>query len=131
MRFPTMLKAPLARQALAPTILLLLFALYSLVPRHESSLRSRGTGTPQAHSVKERKAPSLHITSIVQHGHIVELCGTTDKGATVMINGQTAATIFDANSFRYFLGPLPSGTAIATVTVQDHGGGVNTQRLAI
>jgi hypothetical protein len=75
-------------------------------------------------------SPSLHIDSVVQHGHIVELRGSTEPGAVVMINGQTAV-IFDGSTFRHFLGPLPSGTTIVTVTAQDEHGGVNTQQVAL
>ena len=75
--------------------------------------------------------PSLNISDLVQHGHIVEVRGSTDAGAVVMINGQTATTIFEGNSFRHFLGPLPSGTTIITVTSQDQKGGVNTKQVAV
>lgn len=75
--------------------------------------------------------PTLHITSVVQHGHIVEIKGATDAGTTVMINGQPVANIFPENTFRYFLGPLPSGTTIVSITCQDEQGGVNTQQLAL
>jgi hypothetical protein len=73
---------------------------------------------------------ALHIESVIQHGHIIEISGSTDRGAVVMINGQTASTIFGANRFRQFLGPLPSGTTIITVTAQDEKGSVNTQQIA-
>lgn len=75
--------------------------------------------------------PTLHITSVVQHGRIVEIKGATDAGAVVMINGQPVASIFPENTFRHFLGPLPAGTTIVTVTCQDQQGGVNTQQLAL
>lgn len=75
--------------------------------------------------------PTLHITSVVQHGRIVEIKGATDAGAVVMINGQPVASIFPENTFKHFLGPLPAGTNIVTVTCQDEKGGVNTQQLAL
>jgi hypothetical protein len=78
----------------------------------------------------ELRGPALHITSLVEHGDIVEIRGSTDPGAVVMINGQTASTIFGGNEFRHFLGPLPPGTTIITVTSQDERGGVNTARVA-
>jgi hypothetical protein len=74
--------------------------------------------------------PALHIDSLIQHGHIIEISGSSDPSAVVMINGQTASKIFGANRFRQFLGPLPSGTTIITVTAQDEQGGVNTQQIA-
>jgi hypothetical protein len=79
----------------------------------------------------EPAAPTLHVTSIMQHGRIVEIQGTTDPGAVVMINGQPAATIFSGNEFRHFVGPLPAGTSIVSVTSQNDQGGVNTQQMAV
>lgn len=79
----------------------------------------------------EPDSPTLHITSIVQHGRIVEIKGATDAGTIVMINGQPVASIFPENTFRHFLGPLPRGTNIVSITCQDEQGGVNTQQLAV
>jgi hypothetical protein len=73
--------------------------------------------------------PALHSDSVTQYGHIIEISGSTDRGV-VMINGETASTIFGANRFRQFLGPFSSGTTVITVTVQDEQGGVNTQQIA-
>lgn len=84
-----------------------------------------------AFTTSEPVAPTLHVTSIVQHGRIVEIEGTTDPGAIVMINGQPAATIFEGNEFRHFVGPLPAGTSIVSVTSQNDQGGVNTQQMAV
>jgi hypothetical protein len=64
----------------------------------------------------EPHAPTLHITSVVQHGRIIEIKGATGAGAVVMINGQPVASIFPENAFRHILGPLPAGTTIITVT---------------
>jgi hypothetical protein len=98
--------------------------------------RSRPSETTRAGMIaslgeSEPVAPTLHVTSIVQHGHIVEIHGTTDPGAIVMINGQPAATIFEPNEFRHFVGPLPVGTSIITITSQNDQGGVNTQQMAV
>lgn len=76
-------------------------------------------------------SPSLRITDVVQHGRIVEIKGATDTGTVVMINGQPVASIFPENTFRHFLGPLPRGTSIVSITCQDERGGVNTQQLAL
>jgi len=74
--------------------------------------------------------PSLQVSSVVQHGHILEIEGSTDPGAIVMINGEPAATIFPGNSFRQFVGPLPSGTSIISLSSQNEKGGVKTLQLA-
>jgi hypothetical protein len=75
--------------------------------------------------------PALQINAIVKHGRIIEVQGSTDAGAVVMINGQMASTIFDGNSFRHFIGPLPGGISIISVTSQDQQGGVNNQQVAV
>jgi hypothetical protein len=81
-------------------------------------------------SVEPPPSPSVHIDSVIVHGHIIEISGSTGPGVVVMINGQTASTIFGANAFHHFMGPFPSGTTIITVTAQDEQGGVNTQQIA-
>lgn len=95
--------------------------------------RSGGTKANMVHSnlthASTPSVPALHIDTVVLHGHIVEIEGSTDPGAVVMINGETAATLFTGNAFHHFLGPLPFGTAIITVTSQDERGGVNTQQI--
>jgi hypothetical protein len=68
---------------------------------------------------------------VVHHGHIVEIKGSTEPGAVVMINGQPAATFFEGTSFRHFVGPLPTGTTIVTITIQNELGGVTTRQLAL
>lgn len=75
--------------------------------------------------------PALRINLVVQHGHIIEISGSSDPGAVVMINGMPVASLFDGHSFRHFLGPLPSGTSIISATAQDEHGGVNTQRIVV
>ena len=98
---------------------------------HSRTSETTHSGTPASRTSSEPSEPTLHITSIVQHGRIVELHGTTDPGAIVMINGQPAATIFAGDEFRHFIGPLPAGTSIVTITSQNYQGGVNTQQMAV
>lgn len=80
---------------------------------------------------RQPHVPSLHIDSVVQHGDIAEIKGTTDPGVMVMINGQQAAVVFDGNRFHHFVGPLPKGTTILSVTCQNEEGGTVTQKLAV
>lgn len=75
--------------------------------------------------------PVLNVDSITQHGHIVEIKGDTEPGTAVMVNGERAAVIFDGSRFHHFVGPLPDGVTLITVTVQDSEGGVNTKKLAV
>src|SRR5437762_9401720 len=78
---------------------------------------------------RENRIPALNITSITQHGRIIEIQGSTDPGAVIMINGQDVPTLFNENSFRHFVVPLHAGTSIISVTAQDSQGGVNTQQM--
>ena len=118
-------------------VVLLIVGSYLLKrPLQAAQPRSRLSGANHAGTTplfgsSEPAPPTLHVTSILQHGHIVEIHGTTDPGAVVMINGQPASTIFDPNEFRHFVGPLPVGTSIVTITSQNDRGGVNTQQMAI
>lgn len=117
-------------------VVLLIVGFYLLKrPLQAAQFRSRLSGTNHAGTTprlgSEPAAPTLHVTSIVQHGRIVEIQGTTDPGAVVMINGQPAATIFAGNEFRHFVGPLPAGTSIVSITSQNDQGGVNTQQMAV
>lgn len=77
------------------------------------------------------RAPELNIETVVQHGRIFEIKGTTEPGAVVMINGQPAVAIFSGNQFRHFLGLLPKGTTVVSVTCQNEQGGVTTQQIAL
>jgi hypothetical protein len=102
---------------LLPAISLYLFARPSVVGRlwHHPTNRKRA-GTPPVSAVNaEAPGPALHITTVVQHGRIVEIEGTTEPGTIVMINGQAAATIFEGSAFRHFVGPLPAGTTSTVV----------------
>jgi hypothetical protein len=73
----------------------------------------------------------LHVDSITPHGHIVEIRAQTEPGTTVMVNGERAAVIFDGSRIRHFVGPLPDGIILITITAQNDEGGVNTQKLAV
>jgi hypothetical protein len=126
------LPANVSRRTLACTFVIFLSIVGSVL-LHSRRIRRAGV----ANSITTQKGthvvrtPALRVTGIVQHGRIVEIKGSTDAGAVVMINGEAVPTIFDGNEFRHFLGPLASGTSIITITCQNAEGGVNTQRLAI
>jgi hypothetical protein len=82
-------------------------------------------------AIVQPPSPVLNVTSLVQHGRILEITGNTEFGTVVMINGQSAATIFSGNTFKHFLGPLPPGTTVVSITCQNERGGVNTQQVAV
>jgi hypothetical protein len=48
-----------------------------------------------------------------------------------MINGNPVPLLFANSSFRYFIGPLPDGMTMVTITVQDERGGVNTKQVTL
>jgi hypothetical protein len=87
---------------------------------YQSPLRSLGPRTPV-----------LNVESITPYGHIVEIQAETDPGTTVMVNGEKAAVIFAGSRIRHFVGPLPDGITVVTITAQNDEGGVITKRLAV
>ena len=48
-----------------------------------------------------------------------------------MVNGERAAVIFNGSRIGHFVGPLPDGVNVITITAQDEAGGVNTKQIAI
>jgi len=134
----TIIKASKLRWLLVGTVLFsLTLGLYLLKrpllgqQQHSLPIQTNHVRTTAPLGTSEPSPPMLRVTSMVQHGRIVEIQGTTDPGAVVMINGQPAATLFDGNQFRHFVGPLPAGTSIVTMTSQNDQGGVNTQQMAV
>jgi hypothetical protein len=110
---------------------LCLLTRFSVVRRPRPINRTRADKASPPFGISEAPAPVLYINTVVQHGRIVEIEGTTEPGTIVMINGEAAATIFEGNAFRHFVGPLPAGTTMIAITCQNEHGGVNTQQLAV
>ena len=77
---------------------------------------------------KERVELALAIDPFVQHGHVIEVTGTTETGARVMVNGKEVPIISDDGTFHYFTPPLPNGESLITVTAQNAKGAVNTHQ---
>jgi hypothetical protein len=75
-------------------------------------------------------APKLQISDVRQTGQVVEIKGTADCNAAVMINGERVPLIFDRCGFKHFL-LLPDGPSTIAVTAQGPAGGVNTQLLKV
>jgi hypothetical protein len=98
--------------------------------RHSGTLASFAARPNNAPVGISPRPPRLEVASVVEHGRILEVKGVSDPGAIVMINGEPAAVVFPGNSFRHFLGPLPSGTIVITITSQNDQGGVNTKQIA-
>lgn len=74
--------------------------------------------------------PKLQISDIRQTGQIVELKGTAECDAAVMINGERVPLIFDRCGFKHFV-VLPEGPSTIAVTAQGPAGGVNTQMIKV
>jgi hypothetical protein len=77
---------------------------------------------------KEKVDLALAIEPFVQHGHVIEVTGTTEAGARVMVNGKEVPLVGDDGTFHYFTPPLPNGESVITVTAQNAKGGVNTHQ---
>jgi hypothetical protein len=73
----------------------------------------------------------LELDPFIQHGHVIEVTGKTQKGARVMVNGSEVPLVTGEGQFHYFTPPLPPGEAVITVTAQTAQGGVNTQQKKI
>jgi hypothetical protein len=101
-----------------------------LRPKHQ--VLTKGSSGPDLLTAQlASRDPKLDIKTVVHHGRIIEVEGSTDPGAIVMINGQPAATFFDGNTFKHFIGPVLPGTSILTISIQNAQGGVTTRQLAV
>jgi hypothetical protein len=74
--------------------------------------------------------PKLQISDVQQNGQIVEIRGTADCDAAVMINGERVPLIFDHCGFKHFV-LLPQGPSTIAITAQGSAGGVNTQLIKV
>ncbi len=74
--------------------------------------------------------PKLQISDMRQTGQVVEIKGSADCDAAVMINGERVPLIFDHCSFKHFV-VLPEGPSTIAVTAQGPAGGVNTQLIKV
>jgi hypothetical protein len=74
------------------------------------------------------EAMSLELDPFIQHGHVIEVTGKTERGARVMVNGREVPMIGADGTFHYFTPPLPLGESVITITAQNAKGGVNTQQ---
>ena len=70
---------------------------------------------------------ALEVSQLIQHSHVIEIKGSTQQGARVMVNGEQVPVIGADGSFTYFTPPLPSGENVITITAQNEKGGVATQ----
>ena len=77
---------------------------------------------------KETLELALTIDPFTQHGHVIEVTGTTESGARVMVNGKEVPIVGDDGTFHYFTPPLPNGENLITVTAQNSKGAVNTHQ---
>ncbi len=70
----------------------------------------------------------LELSPFVQHGHVIEVKGKTERNARVMVNGTEVPGVRDDGSFFFFTAPLPNGENVITVTAQNAKGGVKTMQ---
>jgi glucodextranase-like protein/FecR-like protein len=73
----------------------------------------------------------LELSPFVQHGHVIEVKGKTERSARVMVNGAEVPGVREDGSFFFFTPPLPNGENIITVTAQNAKGGVKTKQQKI
>lgn len=125
-----------SRSVLYVVCALLLLAMgWWLLPSRDRSGASAARQSALFHRVGQRgplspPAPKLQISDVRQTGQVVEIKGTADCDAAVMINGERTPLIFDHCGFKHFL-LLPDGPSTIAVTAQGPAGGVNTQLLKV
>jgi glucodextranase-like protein/FecR-like protein len=73
----------------------------------------------------------LELSPFVQHGHVIEVKGKTERSARVMVNGAEVPGVREDGSFFFFTPPLPNGENVITVTAQNAKGGVKTKQQKI
>jgi hypothetical protein len=71
----------------------------------------------------------LEVSSIIQHGRVLEVVGRTEPGSTVIINNEQVFSIAADGSFRHFTSQLArSGLNQITITAQNRKGDTHTIR---
>lgn len=106
--------------AVLPVVLLVVSRRHDNRRHPESNSRLRPAQT-------EPTVPRLEVKSVIQHGHIYEIVGAAEPGSAVMINGRFAPTFFEDSTFKYFVGPLPDGMTVPTITARSQDGGFSEE----
>lgn len=99
----------------------------SVDAKGKASVESERNGFTLIARGAEGQALLLEMEPFVQHGHVIQVRGKTERGARVMVNGEEVPVISPDGGFSYFTPPLPSGESVITVTAQNAKGGVSTQ----
>jgi hypothetical protein len=115
----------------ASAVLVASFVFVIVESRQHGSRHPSAPNKPAAAAITEVAVVHLEIRSVVQHGDIYEIVGSAEPGSLVMINGQYAPLVFENSTFKYFVGPLPKGMTVLTVTGQNEDGGVDTKQVAL
>jgi len=115
----------------ASAVLVASFVFVIVESRQDGSTHPSAPNKRAAAERTEVAVVHLEIKSVVQHGDIYEIVGSVEPGSSVMINGQYAPLVFENSTFKYFVGPLPNGVTVLTVTVQNEYGGVDTKQVAL
>ena len=120
---------------LVPAVLVLGIAWFFLGRGSSRPELAHGQGVSPLRRIAQRSpalppTPKLQISDVRQTGQVVEVSGTADCDAAVMINGERAPLIFNHCGFKHFL-LLPEGPSTIAVTVQGPAGGVNTQLIKV
>ena len=114
--------------------LLLVGLAWWLLPFHQSAVQVSSQPSPlrrvSQRVVASPPTPKLQISEVRQTGQVVEIKGTAECDAAVMINGERVPLLFENCGFKHFL-LLPDGPSTIAVTAQGPAGGVNTQLLKI
>jgi hypothetical protein len=97
---------------------------------HESIESDKGEFTMVTKGA-EGLSLALEINQFIQLAHVIEIKGTTQPGARVMVNGEQVPGMAPDGTFTYFTPPLPSGENLITITAQNEKGAVNTTQKTV
>jgi len=73
----------------------------------------------------------LEIDSTQLHGRVAEIVGRTERGAALIINGQSVPNVSPDGTFRHFTEPLEPGQHTISVLGSNRRGGTNVKQVSI
>lgn len=73
----------------------------------------------------------LEVEGTQLHGSVVEITGRTEPGATLLVNGQSVASVDKDGHFQYFTPPMTRGSQTIVVIGQNRRGGTAIKKVPI
>jgi hypothetical protein len=73
----------------------------------------------------------LEVEGTQLHGSVVEITGRTEPGATLLVNGQSVASVDKDGHFQYFTPPMTRGSQTIVIIGQNRRGGTAIKKVPI